>query len=68
MLTQALLRRGLPIKLVAGNGATFRANTLQGVCTRLGIRLVVCRPYVPQGNAKPESFWGRIEGRHDARA
>ena len=49
VLKQALLRRGVPIKLVAGNGAAYRAHTLQGVCARLGIHLIFCRPYAPEG-------------------
>ena len=47
VLKQALLRRGVPIKLVVDNGAAYRANTLQGICARLGIHLIFCRPYAP---------------------
>ena len=49
VLKQALLRRGVPIKLVVDNGAAYRAHTLQGVCARLGIHLIFCRPYAPEG-------------------
>jgi len=56
VLKQALLRRGVPIKLVVDNGAAYRANTLQGVCARLGIHLIFCRPYSPEGKGKLERF------------
>jgi putative transposase len=47
VLKQALLRRGVPTRLVVDNGAAYRANTLQGICARLGIHLIFCRPYAP---------------------
>ena len=56
VLKQALLRRGCPIKLVVDNGAAYRANTLQGVCARLGIHLNFCRPYAPEGKGKLERW------------
>ncbi len=49
VLKQALLKRGVPIKLVVDNGAAYRAGTLQGICARLGIHLIFCRPYAPEG-------------------
>jgi putative transposase len=49
VLKQALLRRGAPVKLVVDNGAAYRAATLQGICARLGIHLIFCRPYAPEG-------------------
>ena len=56
VLKQALLRRGVPIKLVVDNGAAYRANTLQGICARLGIHLIFCRPYAPEGKGKLERW------------
>lgn len=56
VLKQALLRRGLPIKLVVDNGAAYRAATLQGICARLGIQLIYCRPYAPEGKGKLERW------------
>ena len=56
VLKQALLRRGVPIKLVVDNGAAYRATTLQGVCARLGIHLIFCRPYAPEGKGKLERW------------
>jgi len=56
VLKQALLRRGVPVKLVVDNGAAYRAHTLQGICARLGIHLVFCRPYSPEGKGKLERY------------
>ena len=56
VLKQALLKRGLPIKLVVDNGAAYRAQTLQGICARLGIHLIHCRPYAPEGKGKLERW------------
>jgi len=43
VLKQAVLKRGLPVKLVIDNGPACRAKTLQGIRARLGIHLVYCR-------------------------
>lgn len=56
VLKQALLKRGVPIKLIVDNGAAYRANTLQGICVRLGIHLIYCRPYAPEGKGKLERW------------
>ncbi len=56
VLKQALLRRGVPIKLVVDNGAAYRASTLQSLCARLGIHLIFCRPYRPEGKGKLERW------------
>ena len=72
VLKQALLRRGVPIKLVVDNGAAYRAHTLQGICARLGIHLIYCRPYAPEGKGKLErwhrtlrdQFLSELEARH----
>lgn len=56
VLKQALLKRGVPIRLVIDNGAAYRAATLQAVCARLEIRLIYCRPYVPEGKGKLERY------------
>jgi transposase InsO family protein len=74
VLKQALLRRGVPIKLVVDNGAAYRAQTLQGICARLGIHLIFCRPYAPEGKGKlerwhrtmREQFLGELDERHIA--
>jgi transposase InsO family protein len=56
VLKQALLKRGVPVKLVVDHGAAFRAHTLQGMCARLGIHLIFCRPYHPEGKGKLERY------------
>ena len=56
VLKQALLKRGVPRKLVVDNGSAYRAHTLQGVCARLGIQLIHCRPYAPEGKGKLERW------------
>jgi putative transposase len=56
VLKQAILKRGLPVKLVVDNGAAYRAKTLQGICARLGIQLIYCRPYAPEGKGKLERW------------
>ena len=56
VLKQAVLKRGLPKKLVVDNGAAYRAATLQGICAYLGIHLIYCRPYAPEGKGKLERW------------
>jgi putative transposase len=56
VLKQALLKRGVPKMLIVDNGAAYRAATLQGICARLSIRLVYCRPYAPEGKGKLERW------------
>lgn len=56
VLKQAVLKRGLPKKLVIDNGPAYRAKTLQAVCLRLGIHLIYCRPYAPEGKGKLERW------------
>lgn len=56
VLKQAVLKRGLPTKLVVDNGAAYRASTLQGICARLAIHLIYCRPYAPEGKGKLERW------------
>lgn len=56
VLKQALLRRGVPGRIIVDNGAAYRASTLQGLCARLGIHLIFCRPYAPEGKGKLERW------------
>ena len=72
VLKQALLRRGVPHRLVVDNGAAYRSQSLQGICARLGIQLIYCRPYQPEGKGKLErwhrrcrdQFLAEIDQRH----
>ena len=74
VLKQALLKRGLPVKIVVDNGAAYRAHTLQGICARLAIHLIFCRPYAPEGKGKLErwhrtfrdQFLSELDPRHVA--
>jgi len=56
VLKQAVLKRGLPTKLVIDNGAAYRSGSLKGICARLGIHMVYCRPYAPEGKGKLERW------------
>lgn len=56
ILKQAVLKRGLPHKLIIDNGAAYRAHSLQSICALLEIRLIYCRPYEPEGKGKLERF------------
>jgi putative transposase len=56
VLKQALLKRGVPTRLVVDNGAAYRAHTLQGICARLGIHLIFCRPFSPTSKGKLERW------------
>ena len=59
VLKQAFLKRGLPKKLVIDNGAAYRAVSFQGICARLSVPLVYCRPYEPEAKGKLER-WHRV--------
>ncbi len=56
VLKQAILKRGLPHKLVIDNGSAYRSGSLQSICAILEIRLIYCRPYEPEGKGKLERF------------
>lgn len=55
-MKQAVLKRGIPYKLIIDNGAAYRSGTLQAICATLEIRLIYCRPYEPEGKGKLERF------------
>lgn len=56
VLKQAVLKRGRPYKLLVDNGAAYKSGTLQAICARLEIRLIYCRPYMPEAKGKLERF------------
>ena len=62
VLKQAILKRGLPHKLIIDNGAAYRSNSLQTICALLEIRLIYCRPYEPEGKGKLERFHRTFRG------
>lgn len=57
---QGLLRRGLPKRLYADNGATYRTHHLQVICATLNIVLVHSRPHHPRGRGKIERFFRHV--------
>jgi transposase InsO family protein len=57
---KGLLKRGLPRKLYADNGAAYRSHHLEQVCASLGIALIHARPYKPQGKGKIERFFRSV--------
>ena len=52
MFKNALIRRGLPLRLYVDNGANYRSQQLALVCAKLGIALIHARPYQPAGKSK----------------
>jgi hypothetical protein len=56
VLKEALLKRGLPKKLLIDNGPAYRSKSLQNVCARLKIRLIYSRPYEPESKGKLERW------------
>ena len=59
VLKEALLKRGMPKKLMIDNGPAYRSYSLQSVCARLKIRLIYSKPYEPQSKGKLER-WHRV--------
>jgi putative transposase len=56
VLKEALLKRGLPKKLLIDNGPAYRSESLQNVCARLKIRLIYSKPYEPESKGKLERW------------
>ena len=56
VLKQALLKRGVPYKMIIDNGPAYRSKSLQTICASLEIRLIYCRPYEPEGKGKLERY------------
>ncbi len=55
-LRKALNKRGLPRKLYVDNGPYFRSHQLDYCCASLGIALIHCTAYRPEGKGKIERF------------
>jgi transposase InsO family protein len=43
-LQQALLKRGLPKRLIVDNCPAYISKSLKRICAKLGIHLIYCRP------------------------
>jgi len=56
VLKQGVLKRGVCNKLIVDNGSAYRSSSLQGICARLSISLIYCRPYAPEGKGKLERW------------
>ncbi len=63
VLRQAVMRRGIPLRLYVDNGSAFRSHHLALVCARLGITLIHARPYQPAGKGKQERFFRTVRMR-----
>lgn len=53
----AVMRYGRSRTLILDNGSSYRNGSTKLIASRLGTRLVYCRPYTPQGKAKIERFF-----------
>lgn len=60
---QALMRRGLPRRLMTDNGAAMLAAEFTQGLTRLSVLHETTLAYSPHQNGKMECFWGQLEGR-----
>ncbi|MEK7377215.1 MAG: DDE-type integrase/transposase/recombinase, partial [Candidatus Margulisiibacteriota bacterium] len=56
-LKKAIAKRGLPRKLYLDNGPAFRSHQLRLCLASLGVDLVHCKAYVPQGKGKIERWF-----------
>ena len=54
---KAAAKRGLPRKLYLDNGPAFRSHQLRLCLASLGVELVHCKAYVPQGKGKIERWF-----------
>lgn len=60
ILKQAVLRRGVPLRLFVDNGAAYRSQHLLLVCAKIGVTLIHARPYQPQSKGKMERFFRTV--------
>jgi transposase InsO family protein len=61
--SQAIMRRGLPRRLMTDNGAAMTSAEFTEGLKRLGIGHETTLAYSPHQNGKMECFWGQLEGR-----
>lgn len=57
VLRRALQRHGKPGRIYTDNGSVYRARHMARICGDLGIALVFCTAYRPEGKGKIERFW-----------
>ena len=60
VLRHAILRRGVPTRLMVDNGSAFRSHQLSLVCAKLGVHLIHARPYQPQAKGKQERWFRTV--------
>jgi len=60
VLKQAVLRRGIPMRLFVDNGSAFRSQHLSLVCAKLGITLIHSRIYHPESKGKIERWFRTV--------
>lgn len=63
VLKQAVLRRGIPMRLFVDNGSAFRSHHLSLVCAKLGITLIHARAYSPESKGKIERWFRTVRQR-----
>jgi len=56
-LIKALSKRGLPRKIYFDNGPSYRSHQLAHATASLGISLIHCTPYRPEGKGKIERYF-----------
>ena len=56
-LIKALSKRGLPRKIYLDNGPSYRSHQLAHATASLGISLIHCTPYRPEGKGKIERYF-----------
>ncbi len=59
-LIKALTRRGLPRKIYVDHGPSFRSHQLAHATASLGISLIHCTPYRPEGKGKIERLFKTV--------
>lgn len=57
---QAILRRGVPLRLFVDNGAAYRSQHLSLVCAKLGTTLIHARPRDAAAKGKQERWFLRV--------
>lgn len=57
VLRRALQRHGQPGRIYVDNGSVYRARHMARICGELGVALVFCTAYRPEGKGKIERLW-----------
>jgi transposase InsO family protein len=53
---KALLKRGLPCRMLFDNAFIYHSTSMATMCAELGTEISFCRPRAPQGKGKVERF------------